>query len=124
MLPRERRLTSEIVDQVLLSGKLFHSPVFTLTAMKAPANAVKKTQKSRFAAIAPKKFFKTAVERNKVRRRLYAAIDNTFISRVDGNHNNAAFYCILMAKPAMLTLTKPQITAAATDLFVKSGIIK
>ncbi|MEI6057795.1 MAG: ribonuclease P protein component, partial [bacterium] len=72
MLPRHRRLTSELVEQTLLSGKLFHSPFFTLTAMKVAPDVTKKTLLSRFSAIAPKKFFKTAVERNKVRRRLYA----------------------------------------------------
>ena len=119
MLPRERRLTTEFFDQVIASGKLFHSPVFTLTAIKAPIS-----KKSRFAAVAAQKFFKTAVERNKVRRRLYAAMDETFLARVDENFNKTPFYCIVMAKPVLLTLSKKEITAALIDIFVKSGIIK
>ena len=118
MLPRERRLTTEIFDQVILSGKIFNSPVLTLTAMKAPV------KKSRFSAVGAKKFFKSAVERNKIRRRLYSAMDSSFIARIDENFNKSAFYCILVAKPAILKLSKPEITAALIDIFVKSGIIK
>ncbi len=121
MLPRERRLSTELFDQTILSGKLFQSPVFTLTAVKSSASGVKK---NRFAAVAPKKFFKTAVERNKVRRRLYAAMDSSFIEQVDTNFNKIAFNCIVIAKLSILKLTKKEITAALLDLFVKSGIIK
>jgi ribonuclease P protein component len=125
MLPRERRLTTELFDQTMASGKLFHSPIFTLAAMKAPPAAGKTAlPKNRFAAVGAKKFFKTAVERNKIRRRVYAAMDRSFLDRIDGNFNKASFYCIIMAKPALLDLSKPQITAALVDIFVKSGIIK
>ena len=42
----------------------------------------------------------------------------------DTNFNKFPFYCVVMAKPAMLELSKPQITAALIEIFVKSGIIK
>ncbi len=121
MLPRERRLTTEVFDQTIASGRLFHSPLITLTAAKAGSISEKK---SRFAAVAPKKFFKTAVERNSVRRRLYSAMDTSFLDRVDANFNSAAFNCIIIAKPALMKLTKQHITAAIIDIFVKSSIIK
>jgi ribonuclease P protein component len=105
----------------MLSGKLFHSPFFTLTAMKAGRSSSKK---SRLAAVGAKKFFKTAVEKNKIRRRLYAAMDVSFLARIDANFNAAPFHCVIMAKPTMLELSKPEITAALIDIFVKSGIIK
>lgn len=121
MLPRSRRLRTEVFNQAITSGKLFQSPFFTLTAVKSTDSSPKE---SHFSAVAPKKFFKTAVERNKVRRRLYAAMDTDFLARVDANFNKFPFDCIVMAKPAMLDLKKPQITAALLDIFVKSGIIK
>ena len=74
MLPKKRRLTTKLLDEVMVSGKIFHSPILSLKAIKViheNKNDANKSQKSfgksRFAAVAGKKYFKTAVMRNKVR---------------------------------------------------------
>lgn len=63
MLSSKKRLNKKEFDRFFASGKRFHSPSLMLVY----------TTESTFhaSAVAPKKIFKTAVSRNKFRRRVY-----------------------------------------------------
>lgn len=132
MLPKKRRLTTKLLNEVMISGRIFHSPVLSLKAIKVShvANGKKKddqkdTQKSLFAAIASKKYFKTAVLRNTMRRQIYDALIGV-ISRMDEDNKTTGgnvFHCIIMLKPTVLELNQTDLKQAIHEIFVKSRII-
>ncbi len=131
MLPKKRRLTKKLLDEVMLYGKIFHSPVLSLKAIKVMVvndvvdETKKDTDKSHFSAVAAKKYFKTAVMRNKVRRRTYAALTDV-ISCMDRNSlnvNGNIFHCVLMLKPTILDIDQSALKQAIHEIFVKSRII-
>jgi ribonuclease P protein component len=122
MLPKKRRLTTELLDEVMTSGRIFYSPILSLKAIKVKYNSSTKDkknnlEKSRFAVVAAKKYFKTAVLRNKMRRRTYTALAAT-IAHIDDN-----FHCILMLKPSAIELDPSELKEAIHEIFVKSQII-
>lgn len=63
-MPKKHRLLKNEVEIVLKEGKTINSSFFSLKILKNQENKLK------FAFIAPKKIFKKAVLRNKVKRRL------------------------------------------------------
>lgn len=72
MLPKEKRLTRALFDQVLQGGRSFHSAHLTLRILFVPAT------KARFAVSVSKKTAKNAVDRNRLRRRAYAVLSRLF----------------------------------------------
>ena len=68
MLKKSLRLSTEQINEVMEKGTVVHSPLFTIRYIKRDTGATK------FAAVAPKGVAKTAVSRNRERRRVYAAI--------------------------------------------------
>ena len=66
MLKKKQRLTKREFDQYFTSGKRFHTPLFQL--IYVPENTF------HGAAVVGKKVYKKAAHRNKLRRRLYAAL--------------------------------------------------
>ncbi len=111
MLPRKKRLTTELFDQIMSSGRIFNSPLFTLRAIKTK-------EKSRFSVVASKKIFKTAVLRNKIRRRVYAQIEK-LSPRIQGGFNG-----IFLAKQIVEKSSPEAISSELENLFVKTGIIQ
>ena len=117
-----------MLDEIMLYGKVFHSSVLSLKAIKVSEinngkvdkSIQKDIKKSRFAVVASKKYFKTASLRNKVRRRAYAALTN-IISIIDKGSNN--FNCIIMLKPTVLELDQSGLKQSIHEIFVKSRII-
>jgi ribonuclease P protein component len=69
MLPKSKRMSQKEVDLVFSSGKYFKNKLFSGKYIKST------TFKASIAP--PKKVFKTAVERNKVKRRVFSAISHT-----------------------------------------------
>ena len=63
MLSSKKRLDRKEFDRFFASGKRFHSPSLMLVYTESPSFQA--------SAVAPKKIFKTAVSRNKFRRRVY-----------------------------------------------------
>jgi ribonuclease P protein component len=70
MLPKAARLSVKEFDLVIKEGREAHSPFFSIKY--APAGKLK------ISATAPKKTFKTAVSRNRTRRRIYASVRQAF----------------------------------------------
>ncbi len=68
MLPKGKRMKGLEIALIFSRAKTARSSLFILKYVKNP------TTKPSFAIAAAKKVFKTAVERNKVRRRIYSAI--------------------------------------------------
>jgi ribonuclease P protein component len=75
MLPKEKRVTSGSFEAILKKGALFHSSFFTLRILPCFAEATQgKPKESKFSVVVSKKVAKTAVLRNKIRRRVYSCI--------------------------------------------------
>jgi ribonuclease P protein component len=111
MLPSSKRLTVPLFKEVMDKGKLFHSPYFSVKFLKMPGI-------SRFSVAISKKVAKNAVDRNKLRRRIYSALRSLDAQIPTGFHG------VFMAKAPVIKSTLPTLIKEAESIFVKSGIIK
>jgi ribonuclease P protein component len=111
MLPAKKRLSVALFTDVIANGKIVHSPFFVARILKAAGE-------NRFSAAISKKIAKTAVERNKLRRRTYSALGGIVGKLKPG------FHVVLMAKAALPKATLKDIASDLDLLFVKSGLIK
>ena len=111
MLPASKRLSVPLFATVLAKGSIVHSPLFTARIMKTAGP-------SRFSAVISKKIAKTAVERNKLRRRIYSGVGSLIAKLKPG------FHVLLMAKPPLTKASLPNIALDLESLFVKSSLIK
>ena len=114
MLPKQKRLNKDLFLEIMASGRTFHAAFFSVKAIKTDTTL----SPSRIGISASKKIFKTAVERNKVRRRLYSVVKE-LIPEFSGS-----FSMIIMAKEPCLTEKLPELRVTLRSLFVKSTIIK
>jgi ribonuclease P protein component len=69
MLPKKNRLDTKTVEKVFKMGVFTDSPVFSFRFIKNPK------EESRISFIVPKTLSKKAVERSKLRRLGYTALD-------------------------------------------------
>ena len=115
MLPRSKRLTTALFTEVMTQGKILHSPFFTIRLMKTATTSLKET---RFSVVVSKKIVKTAVERNKIRRRVYSIV------RASIGKISPGFHIVLLAKQPLLKAKIQDIATDLSTLFVKSGLIK
>lgn len=115
MLPRSKRLSVSLFTNVLVNGKIVHSPLFIARILKIGDSL---TNESRFSAVVSKKISKIAVERNKLRRRIYSAVRHL------GQKVPPSFQIVLLAKPPLQKSSVKDITLDLESLFVKSGLIK
>jgi ribonuclease P protein component len=111
MLPRSKRLSVPLFANVLANGKIVHSPLFTARILKTAGY-------TRFSVAISKKIAKTAVERNKLRRRSYSAI-GLLSSKIKDS-----FHVILLAKSPLIKALQKDIVTDLDSLFVKSSLIK
>ncbi len=111
MLPAKKRLSVPLFTTALTQGKIVHSPLFT-------ARIWKTTGDSRFSAVVSKKIAKTAVLRNKFRRRIYSVLGRNMESV------KAGFHIILLAKPTIIKTELKDIASDLENLFVKSSLLK
>jgi ribonuclease P protein component len=110
MLPAHRRLTTELFNRTI-TGQVFHSPLFTLRAIKAGG-------KSRFAVSASKKNFKTAVSRNSVRRRVYSDVATFMPKIIDG------FFVIILPKPESMKQKTAERRQSLEKILTQCGFMK
>ena len=87
MLRKKQRLTKEQFDEFFRSGKRFHSPLFQLIHSKAEA--------FNGAVVVGKKVHKRAVDRNRLRRRVY-----NILYRLFKDQNLKGVYIIIAKPPA------------------------
>jgi ribonuclease P protein component len=115
MLRRSRRLTKGQFDETMIKGRVFHSPFFL-----ARISETKDLSLSKIAAVAPKKIAKTAVTRNRARRRIYAAVQPLVLAGL-----NPGVHIILIAKAPLLMADKiGDISVEIKALFVKAGLMR
>lgn len=120
MLPRTKRLTTPLFNDVFSSGKTFHSTSFSIRAKKTAGKSEQTGIVSRFAVSVSKKVLKSAVSRNQVKRRIYtavAAIDDQIKLPVS---------LIFVMKPGVAILKKSvsDFQKEIHDSFVKMGILE
>ncbi len=114
MLPKNKRLTTHIVKDVLLKGKIYHGEHFLLRYLFSPEG-----KESRYAVIIPKKLVKTAVGRNAYRRRIYSILQQETLPQ---------YYLVaLMLKKAdklEFDTLKTEITTLFKDFVAKNPLKK
>lgn len=99
MFKKAERLNRSTFTQYFKVGKRSHTDYFTLVYSPAPVRMV--------AVVVGKKVYKGAVERNTLRRRVYAALRNTT--------STSGIYLVI-AKPKAKDLTQSEITQAVAKL--------
>ncbi|MEI8327891.1 MAG: ribonuclease P protein component [Candidatus Taylorbacteria bacterium] len=131
MLPRSVRLTKEQFNSVMEKGRAYHSTLFMLRVVPASSPAVSPESVSgnvgkrtplvtptHIAASIPSKVSKKAVDRNRMRRKIYEAI-KPFYKIVAPNH-----YVVVFGKSTALTVTQSQLEKDVRDIFVKAGLLR
>jgi ribonuclease P protein component len=111
MLPRSQRISKEVFKETQTKGLIFHSPLFFLKCSNTDSG-------SRFAVVISKKIAKTAVIRNRVKRRIYSIVKD-LIPR-------------FVIKRSVVITIKKNIEDISHDVlkkeieyaFVKSGLLK
>ena len=111
MLPRPKRLSTALFKGVIGEGRSLHSPLFVIRVLKLSGP-------SRFSVSVPKKIAKTAVLRNKIRRRIYSALEPLF------PNIKADIHGVFIVKPTILTASFEEISKGIKDFFGKSGFLK
>jgi ribonuclease P protein component len=110
MLPGQNRLVSSQLKEVIRKGRVINSPIFVVRYISS-------LKKNSFSVVASSKVSKTAVGRNKIRRRVYSSMYKTLKDQKIG------FNVVFFSKNSILNLKQPQIDKEVYDLFVKIGIL-
>ncbi len=111
MLNKSKRLNTASFINIIEKGQSFHGPFLIIRAKKSDT-------KSRFAVSIPKKVAKTAVLRNKLKRRVFSIIKELELSLLPN------FEVILIAKNGIDKLDFVELKSEITKIFVKIGILK
>lgn len=112
MLQKKHRLSKKQFDSIMSQGKAIHSPFFTFVY------SLNKAESMGLVSVAPKKISKTAVERNKIRRRIYGSIE-----RVIGN-TLIPIQGIFLAKAGVIKVDYKSLDEGVRQIFVKLGFLK
>jgi len=105
MFKKKERLTKKEFDRSFSVGKRYHSP--TLQLIYEP------TDTFHGAAVVGKKVYKNAVDRNRLRRRMYAVL-----YRYQKEHKLSGTF-IVVAKPALKDITKDSFSQEIESLLQK-----
>ena len=105
MLAKKQRLTKKEFDRVFAQGKRSHSP--TLQLIYLPDSNF------RAAVVCGKKVFPKAVDRNLLRRRMYA-----LLAQYHKHHNITGAY-IVICKPSIRDVSKRDLLATTLKLLEK-----
>jgi ribonuclease P protein component len=106
MLAQKHRINRRFFNEVFSGGQYFGGQYFSGKIIK-----LDNITPPRFAVVSSKKNLKRAVERNRLRRRVYAAIHSLVPSIKPG------FAIILFAKPDVLAMDFITLKTILTDLF-------
>ena len=114
MLKKTQRLTTRQFNEVMAKGKIVRSPLFLLRILDqaGPPN----DPGSRVSAVAPTKVAKKAVERNRIRRRVYAAVRPILPLMKEGVR------VLILAKT--VPAASADLTAELRTVFAKAGILE
>ena len=112
MLNRASRLTTKQFNEAMKAGKVIHSPLFMARVQYG-------TKLLRIAAVAPVKIAKTAVLRNRTRRRVYGSVRSLW-----GSIEGTAHIIIFAKAPFLKTDDADAISGDLKDLFVKAKLLR
>ena len=99
MFKKSERLNRTVFNQYFKIGRRIHTDNFTLVYSPAPFKAV--------AVVVGKKVYKGAVDRNTLRRRVYAAARS-------GIHGTGVY--LIISKPPAKNLTQAEVVPAVSTL--------
>lgn len=111
MLSSSNRLSTSIFKHIIQNGGVFHGNFFIIRCEYSK-------DLSHFAVSVPKKVAKTAVLRNKIRRRVYSIIrkfKDSFISKQN---------IVFIAKKDIEKVSFIELTDEIRKIFVKCGLLK
>jgi ribonuclease P protein component len=111
-LPKNRRLTNSFFKEFLKKGKPFHSPFFLVRTCFYPGG------RSRFAFVVSTKVEKSAVKRNKLKRRL-SEIVFLHLGEIKDSLLVAVF-----AKPMAKDLSFKKLEKELLCAFNKANVVK
>jgi ribonuclease P protein component len=111
MLPRSQRNSKGVFNEIIQKGSFLNCNFFIIRTVKTQTE-------SHFSVSVPKKVSKLAVERNKIRRRVYSAIQK-FGKRIATGYN-----AILIMKQGSEKLEFDELTKEIDKNFVKYGLLK
>jgi len=115
MIPfKERFHGHNSLRYVYKNGQVVRSRLATL---KSASNAHRKT--SRFAVVVSKKVMKSAVRRNRIRRRVYEYIRTTS-ARLESPHD----VVVIVTSSEFLTMTLSDLAAQLEQLFTQADLYK
>lgn len=109
-MEKSRRVTKKIFNKVLKTGKIYNQPFSSLYILLSQ-------NKSRVACVVPKKVERSAVIRNKLRRRGYHTLHKILKS------NNKPFLGILFIKNGAKKLPYKLFEKDIEDLLKKAGVV-
>lgn len=113
MLPKDKRVTTEVFAEVLKKGVSLFTPALSLKYIK------KTTQSpSRFSVFVPKKVLKKSVDRNKVKRKINAVLVSLYPEIED------SFVGVLFAKHHTQTLPYSLLVTEVRQILKKAGALK
>lgn len=109
MLPKQKRIPRDSFGRILSLGLLQNSPHFLLRTISAP--------KEGYAALVSKKVAQSAVDRNRVRRRVYAVI------RVLLPQIKKTSHTVISAKQGANKITFAVLQSEIEELFHKARLM-
>ena len=121
MLPRLKRLTTELFKEVVQKGSISHGTFSVIRCQNRPDRLVSSKNSSnfsRFGVSVPKRVAKTAVLRNKIKRRIYSIV-RKFENRIITGKN-----VIIIMKNGAETAKYKELEQDIETIFVKSGLLK
>lgn len=113
MLPKSQRLNSSEVEEVMSKGQTLFTEFFLIKFLKGNNKEIK------ISALAPKKSFSTAVERNKIRRKIYAALSPIFKK----NPTKKPFLVVIIGNKKIENIKTAELASKIEQIFIKGGIL-
>lgn len=115
MLAKKRRVKTKGFNSAFsaISAKSYISPFFSIKVVPG----AKTTEKTLFSCVVSKKLAKTAVLRNKIRRRVYEAVKKSLPSIKNG------YICLVFVKKEVINADFSTLEKNISELLKKAGIL-
>ncbi len=114
MLPAKNRLSSFLILELLGSGQRFHGKYLSLYI----ARSLEKKNNSYFAFLVPKKITKQVVEKNKMKRKVKAAVKQN-LEQIKKGYN-----VLFLVKENINSETHRTIKAEVEELLKQAGLFQ
>jgi ribonuclease P protein component len=122
MFPKKNRISKKEFKEILTVGRVFHSPSFSLRGIKSSSLSKRGAVPPKFAFVVSKKIAKTAVERNKMRRRGFHALrEIIFCPGIAMNAKMNGFSCAFFFKKEGKEMKFDELKREIKVLLEKSG---